>query len=199
MGPMAAAGPYAPMQQRVNWLERLEQGFQVRHNQRFQNHNGGMPMAAGASAPTERRVNHQERLEQGFQARQAQRLQNRGGRRRRRNEGGDMESGAPLQEQNHGILVPPQQFMGQQERYAEEERQHAAHLHDIQLRNEAQRQIDYDQETLRHQAHLAEFQQQLQQQREIEHQTELQQWQMEAEQQQEEANCVQALRIIPKG
>jgi hypothetical protein len=34
--------------------------------------------------------------------------------------------------------------MGQQEKYAEEERQHAAHLHDIQLLIDAQRQINHD-------------------------------------------------------
>ena len=38
----------------------------------------------------------------------------------------------------------PQQFMGQQERYAEEEHHRAAHLQDIQLQNDAQRQMDHD-------------------------------------------------------
>ena len=33
MGPMAAAGPYAPVQQRVNWQESLQQGYQARQTQ----------------------------------------------------------------------------------------------------------------------------------------------------------------------
>src|ERR1700676_1094567 len=37
VGPMAAAGPFAPVQGRVNWQERLEQGFQARQAQRWQN------------------------------------------------------------------------------------------------------------------------------------------------------------------
>jgi hypothetical protein len=132
---MAAAGPYGPVQQRVNWQESLEQGFQSRHAQRLQNrggrrqrHNEGTSMAAGPSAPIEGRVNYQGRLEQG-----------RG-------------------------IVTPHQFMGQQERYADEERQHAAHLHDIQL----QRQRDHDPEVLQHQAHLTELQWQQEYQRGIE-------------------------------
>src|ERR1700691_2397653 len=178
MGPMVAAGPYAPVQQRVNWQESLEQGFQARqaqrlqnrggrhqrriestpmaagpsaptdgrvnyqerleqdfrarHNQRLQNHNEGTSMAAGPSAPIEGRVNYQERLEQDFRARHNQRLQNHGGSR---------------QDQTYGGSAMAQPFMQRQERYAEEERQHAEHLHDIQL----QRQIDHDQEVLQHQ------------------------------------------------
>ena len=73
MGPMAAAGPYAPVQQRVNWQQSLEQGFQSRHAQRLQNRGGrhqrrneGTLMAAGPSAPIEGRVNYQGRLEQGW-------------------------------------------------------------------------------------------------------------------------------------
>ena len=126
MGPMAAAGPYAPVQQRVNWQESLEQGFQPRHVQWLQNHGGQhqrhnerTPVAARPSAPMEGRVNYQESVEQ-----------------------------------NRGI-VTPHQFMGQQERYIDEEQQYMAHLHDIQL----QRQRDHDQEALQHQAHLAELQQ----------------------------------------
>src|SRR6202453_2838312 len=72
MGPMAAAGPYIPVQQRVNWQESLAQGFQARHQQLqncggwHQRQNEAMPMAAGPSAPTEGRVNYQERPEQDF-------------------------------------------------------------------------------------------------------------------------------------
>jgi hypothetical protein len=87
---MAAAGPYAPVQQRVNWQETLNQGFQARQAQQLQNRDGrcqrvneGTPMVAGPSAPTEGRVNWQESLEQGFQVRQAQRSENRGGRHQR--------------------------------------------------------------------------------------------------------------------
>ena len=196
MGPMAAAGPYAPMQQRVNWQESLEQGFRSRHAQRLQNrggrrqrHDEGTPTAAGPSAPIEGRVNNQERLEQG------------------------------------GRIVTPHQFMGRQERYADEERQHAAHLRDIQLR----RQRDHDQEVLQHQAHLAELQRQQEYQRGIEvlhHHARLaelreqqdQQWQMEEEEHQfdidqqlqdhqqdqlehvqQVMNNNQALRNLPKG
>ena len=36
VGPMAAAGPFAPVQ-RVNWQENLIQGFQARHAQQLQN------------------------------------------------------------------------------------------------------------------------------------------------------------------
>ena len=109
---------------RVNWQERLEQGFQSRHAQRLQNRGGRhreqsveMPMAAGPSVPIEGRVNWQERLDQGFQSRHAQRLQN---------------NGRPLQDQNPGGFMAPQQFTGRQARYAEEERQHAAHLAELQ-------------------------------------------------------------------
>jgi hypothetical protein len=77
-------------------------------------------MAAGPSAPMEGRVNWQERLEYGFQQRR----------------------GGPLQDQNN---APPQQFiMGRRETYAEEERRHAAHQHNLRLQNDAQRQIDHD-------------------------------------------------------
>ena len=85
VGPMAAAGPYAPGQQRVNWGESLEQGFQARQAQQLQNCGGwhqcqrqheGTPMAAGPSMVTGERVNYQERLEQDFQARHNQWLQN---------------------------------------------------------------------------------------------------------------------------
>ena len=107
MGPMAAAGPYAPVQQRVNWQESLAQGFQARHAQRLQNRGGrrqrqteGTPMAAGPSAPIEGRVNRQERVEQDFEARHNQQLQNHGGSR---------------QDQNHGGFIAPQQFIGRQE------------------------------------------------------------------------------------
>ncbi len=131
MGPMAAAGPHAPIQQRVNWQERLEQGFQARQGQRLQNRGGRRqrqldrtPMVAGPSAPAEGRVNYQERLEQDFQARHNQRLQNHGGLRR---------------EQNHRGIMTPQHVTGRQERYAEEEHQHAAHLRDIQLQRQADR------------------------------------------------------------
>lgn len=122
---MAAAGPFAPAQGRVNWQESLEQGFQARHAQRVQNRGGrhrgqneGIPVAAGPSAPAQGRVNWHGRLEQDFQARHNQRLQN---------------SGGPLWDQTHGGFMAPQRFIGRQERYAEEERQHTAHLHDIQL------------------------------------------------------------------
>jgi hypothetical protein len=112
VGPMAAAGPFAPVQGRVNWQESLQQGFQARHAQRLQNHGGqrrgqteGLPMAAGPS--TEGRVDWQARLEQDFQARNNQRLRNHG---------------RPLRDQNPGRFIAPQQFIGQQEIYAEEER-----------------------------------------------------------------------------
>jgi hypothetical protein len=72
--------------------------------------------------------------------------------------------GGPLQDRNPGRFITPQQFMGWQERYAEEERQHAAHLHNVQLK----RQADYDREALAHQAHLAELQRQKEHQREME-------------------------------
>ena len=75
-------------------------------------------MTAGPFVPVEGRVNWQERLEQDVQAGCTQHLQNHGG---------------PLEDQNHGGFIAPQQFMGQQERYAEEEHLHRAHLHDIQL------------------------------------------------------------------
>ena len=145
----AIAGP-----SRVNWQERLEQGFQTRHAQRLQNRGSRrreqsveMPMAAGPSAPIEGRANWQESFDQGFQSRHAQRLQNRGG---------------PSRNQNN---APPQQFiMGQQHRYAEEERQHTAH----RLNTQMQRQMDHDREALEHQAHMAEVQQQHEHQREVE-------------------------------
>jgi hypothetical protein len=83
---LMVAGPPAPIEQRVNWNERLEQNFQGAHARQLQNHGGQrrgqneeMPIVAGPSVPQEERVNWQERLEQGFQARHAQRLQNRGG------------------------------------------------------------------------------------------------------------------------
>src|SRR6202042_3658110 len=104
---------------------------------------------------------------------------------RRQNEEAYREAGAPLQEPNHGVFIPPQQFMGQQERYAEEERQHAAHLCDIRLQNDAQRQINYNQEVLQHQAHLAELQQQRDQQREMEYQAHFAEVQCRREQQRE--------------
>ncbi len=112
---------------RVNWQEQLEQGFQARQAQRRQNRGGqrrgqneGAPMAAGPPAPMEGRVNWQERLEYGFQKRH----------------------GGLLEDQNN---APPQQFiMGRRETYAEEERQHAAHQHNLRLQNDAQRQIDHD-------------------------------------------------------
>jgi len=70
------------------------------------------------------RVNWQESLEQGFQARHLQRLQNRGVRRRGQNERVPVPVAAappvPM-EQIVGVFISPQQFMGQQERYAEEE------------------------------------------------------------------------------
>ena len=148
-GAPAVAGP-----PRVNWQERLEQGFQSRQAQRHQNRgdrhqgqNEGMPAVAGPSVPVEGRVNWGERLEQGLQSRHAQRLRDRGG---------------PLRDQNNR---PPQQFiMGRQERYAEEELQHAAHQQAIQR----QRQMDHDQEALQHQAHMAELQRQQQHQRDME-------------------------------
>ena len=107
---MAAAGPYAPVRQRVNWQEALEQGFQARQAQRLQNRGGRrrgqtervIPAAAGPSAPVEGRVDWQRSLEQDVQVRHNQRLQNHG--------------------QNSGVFIPPQQFMGQPERYAEEDR-----------------------------------------------------------------------------
>ena len=105
-------------------------------------------MAAEPSAPTEGRVNYQERPEQNFQARHNQQLQNHGG--------------------SHQEFVAPQQFMGWQERYAEEEQQHVAHLRDVRLQNDARRQINYDREVLQHQAHLAELQRQREQQRQME-------------------------------
>jgi hypothetical protein len=79
-----------------------------------------------------------------------------------------METGAPIQEENHGVFIPPQQFMGQQERYAEEAQEHAAHLRDIQLRKDAEMQISYDREALEHQAHLDELRRQREQERERE-------------------------------
>src|ERR1700727_921185 len=100
-----AAGPSAPTDGRVNWQERLEQGFQSGHNQQLRNHNEDTAMAAGPSAPTEGRVNYQERLEQDFRARHKQRLRNHGSSR---------------QDQNHGRSVMAQPFMQRQERYAEE-------------------------------------------------------------------------------
>src|SRR6266481_2438752 len=105
----------------------------------------GAPAVAGPP-----RVNWQERLEQGFQSRHAQQLRDRGG---------------PLRDQNNR---PPQQFItGQQERYAEEEIQHTAHLRAIQR----QRQMDHDQaalqEALQHQARVAELQRQQQHQRDM--------------------------------
>ena len=35
------AGPYAPFQGRVDWQQRLEQGFQARYHQQLQNQNLG--------------------------------------------------------------------------------------------------------------------------------------------------------------
>ena len=83
---MAAAGPYAPVQQTVNWCESLERGFQARQTQWLQNHGGQCqrptertPVAAGPSAPTYRRVNWQERLEQDIQSRHNEQLQDHRG------------------------------------------------------------------------------------------------------------------------
>ena len=108
----------------------------------------------GFGAPAQARVNWQERLEQGFQGRHAQRMQNRGVQRGRRDERMAPVAGpsAPVsgwgyqprheqmvnyggQQQGHNVGA----VMGRQERYAEEERQHAAHLCNIRLQNEAQK------------------------------------------------------------
>ena len=149
---MAAGGP---IQGRVNWQERLEQGFQSRHAERLRNRGGqrqgqneGIPMAAGPSAPAEGRVNWQG----GSHDRNVQQSHN--------------NRGGPLQDQNPtaGRFITPQQFMGRQERYAEDECQHTANLHNVQL----QRQADHDMEALVHQAHLAELQRQREHQREME-------------------------------
>ena len=40
MGPMAAAGPNAPVQGRVDWQQTFEQGFQARQAQQMQNRGG---------------------------------------------------------------------------------------------------------------------------------------------------------------
>ncbi len=139
-------------------------------------------MAAGPPAPMEGRVNWQERLEYGFQKRH----------------------GGLLEDQNN---APPQQFiMGRRETYAEEERQHAAHQHNLRLQNDAQRQIDHDREALQHQAQQDELQRQQQHQRDmeaLEHQNNVaQQQQMdqqaEAERAQEAINNNQALAALPK-
>ena len=40
---MPIAGPSAPIQGRVDWKQRLEQSFQVQHNQQLQNHSHVLP------------------------------------------------------------------------------------------------------------------------------------------------------------
>ena len=57
-----------------------------------------------------------------------------------------------LPDQTRGVIIEPQQVMGLQERYAEEERLHVAHLAELQWQHEEQR----EREQL---AHLAEVQQ----------------------------------------
>ena len=68
IGPMAAAGPSAPMTERGNWNERLEKNFQNAYAQQLQRRGGqrqrqneGPPMVAGPSALQEQRVNQHQR------------------------------------------------------------------------------------------------------------------------------------------
>ena len=124
----------APAQARVNWQERLEQGFQTRHAQRMQNRGAQRGRrderpapVAGPSIPITNWGYH------GFQPRHMQ--------------------------ANHGGQP---QDIERQRRHAEDENRYAAVMHNRQLQLEAQRQTDYDQEALQHQAHLAELRQQRQ-------------------------------------
>ena len=72
---------------------------------------------AGPSRPVQDRVDWNSRFQQGFQDRHNQRLQNR--------------THTPSN-QSHGVIVEPQLFVGQQSRYADDERLHAAHLAELQ-------------------------------------------------------------------
>ena len=92
---MPIAGPSAPIQGRVDWQQRLEQGFQTRHNRRLQNYSHVLP------------------------------------------------------DQTRGAIIESQQVMGQQERYAEEERLHTAHLGELWRQHEEHREREQ-------QAHLTE-------------------------------------------
>ena len=159
MGPMAAAGPNGPVQGRVDWQQALEEGFHTRHARRLQSHGGRrqrqevqMPMtvgpsgpaqrpmaAAGPNAPRQEQVDWNQVLVEGFQGRHARQLRNFDGRHQQQNVDMPMHAG-PVPDQN--LII------GRQERYAEEERQHAAHLHNMQLRNDAQRLLDHDREVL---------------------------------------------------
>ena len=127
----------APAQARVNWQERLEQGFQTRHAQRMQNRGAQHGRrderpapVAGPSIPITNWGYH------GFQPRHMQ--------------------------ANHGGQP---QDIERQRRHAEDENRYAAVMHNRRLQIEAQRQADYDQEALQHQARLAELQQQRQRER----------------------------------
>ena len=94
-----------------------------------------IPMAA-PSVPTQGRVDWQQRLEQGFQARHNQQLQNHS---------------HILPDQTSGVRIESQRSMAQWERYAEEERLHAAHLAELGWQHEEQREM----ECLAHLAQLA--------------------------------------------
>ena len=83
---------------------------------------------AGPSVPIQERIDCQQRLEQGFQAWHNQQLQ------------------------NHGEIVESQQVTRQQERYTDEEHQHAAHLAELGQLGEGQR----ERECLAHLAALSE-------------------------------------------
>ena len=207
MGSASAAGPLAPAQGTTDWNQMLLQGFQSRHALRLQNRgrqrpepNEGLsvvgpsvpvqgrvdqniPIAgpsapiAGPSRPVQDRVDWNSRFQQGFQARHNQRRQNHGY--------------APAN-QIHSGVIEPQDDMQQQQRYADEERQHTAHLAALRQQQEQQReQMERDR--------LAELHQQQEQQRQmgVVQQQVLQQ--EAAEHLQVAINNNQALRNVPKG
>ena len=173
VGSISAAGPLAPAQGTIDWNQRLQQGYQSRHALRLQNRgrqrlepNESLPVAgpsvpvqgrvdqyipiAGPSAPiagpsrsVQERVDWNSRFQQEFQARHNNQRQTH----------------SLAGNQNHSVIGPSQHIIGWQERYADEERQHASHLAELLRQQNNQRQLEAEQ----HHAHMAEQQQILQQ------------------------------------
>ena len=156
-------------------------------------------MAAGPSAPVPERVDWQGRLGQDFQARHNQQLQNCGCPVQDHNPEGFI---LPQQVMGQGAFMPPQQFMEQQERYAEEVQRHEAHLAEFQREQQQLREMEQGMEW---QTHLAELQQRQENERQLEEQhqnnldQQLQILQEEAEHVQQVINNNNALRNTPKG
>ena len=120
---------------------------------------------AGPSRSVQERVDWNSRFQQEFQARHNNQRQTH----------------SSAGNQNHSEIGPSQHIIGQQERYADEEHQHASHLAELQRQQNDQRWLEAEQ----HHAHMAEQWQILQQDA--------------AEHLQVAINNNQALQNIPKG